>query len=136
MQARLAQRGGKAFMARKTGRRRPDWRPTPLRQALAVLLIAGGWSGAAQAQARAFSPGWFADKNAVQSTAQRTGRIPDGSLAGIGNSARQQAQSRQQLQRSLDNLNRTAAGGGGPPAGPGGGRAGPPPPPPPGRAGG
>ncbi|MCV6809387.1 filamentous hemagglutinin family protein [Achromobacter ruhlandii] len=109
MQARLAQRGGKAFMARKTGRRRPDWRPTPLRQALAVLLIAGGWSGTAQAQARAFSPGWFADKNAVQSTAQRTGRMPDGSLAGIGNSARQQAQSRQQLQRSLDNLNRTAA---------------------------
>ncbi|WP_241075886.1 hypothetical protein, partial [Achromobacter insuavis] len=109
MQARLAQRGGKAFMAHKMGRRRPDWRPTPLRQALAVLLIAGGWSGTAQAQARAFSPGWFADKNAVQSTAQRTGRMPDGSLAGIGNSARQQAQSRQQLQRSLDNLNRTAA---------------------------
>ncbi|WP_454695736.1 filamentous haemagglutinin family protein [Achromobacter aegrifaciens] len=89
--------------------RRPDWRPTPLVQALAVLLVAGGWSGAAQAQARAFSPGWFADKGAVQSTAQRTGRMPDGSLAGIGNSARQQAQSRQQLQRSLDNLNRTAA---------------------------
>ena len=109
MQARLAQRGGKAFMAHEMGRRRPDWRPTPLRQALAVLLIAGGWSGTAQAQARAFSPGWFADKNAVQSTAQRTGRMPDGSLAGIGNSARQQAQSRQQLQRSLDNLNRTAA---------------------------
>ncbi|MFY3648427.1 hypothetical protein ACOTET_30120, partial [Achromobacter xylosoxidans] len=60
-------------------------------------------------QARAFSPAWFADKGAVQSTAQRTGRMPDGSLAGIGNSARQQAQSRQQLQRSLDNLNRTAA---------------------------
>ncbi|MFY3869937.1 hypothetical protein ACOTF4_28100, partial [Achromobacter xylosoxidans] len=59
--------------------------------------------------ARAFSPAWFADKGAVQSTAQRTGRMPDGSLAGIGNSARQQAQSRQQLQRSLDNLNRTAA---------------------------
>ncbi|WP_235612547.1 filamentous hemagglutinin N-terminal domain-containing protein, partial [Achromobacter xylosoxidans] len=78
-------------------------------QALAVLLVAGGWSGAAQAQARAFSPAWFADKGAVQSTAQRTGRMPDGSLAGIGNSARQQAQSRQQLQRSLDNLNRTAA---------------------------
>ncbi|WP_116522578.1 filamentous haemagglutinin family protein [Achromobacter insuavis] len=89
--------------------RRPAWRLAPLTQALAVLLVAGGWSGTAQAQARAFSPGWFADKNAVQSTAQRTGRMPDGSLAGIGNTARQQAQSRQQLQRSLDNLNRTAA---------------------------
>ena len=30
-------------------------------------------------------------------------------MAGIGNAAQQQAQSRQQLQRSLDNLNRTAA---------------------------
>lgn len=89
--------------------RRPAWRLTPVTQALAVLLVAGGWGGAAQAQPRAFSPGWFADKGAVQSTAQRTGRMPDGSLAGIGNSARQQAQSRQQLQRSLDNLNRTAA---------------------------
>ncbi len=89
--------------------RRPAWRLAPLTQALAVLLVAGGGHGAAQAQARAFSPGWFADKGAVQSTAQRTGRMPDGSLAGIGNTARQQAQSRQQLQRSLDNLNRTAA---------------------------
>ncbi|MGE8588167.1 MAG: hypothetical protein ACN6OD_02020, partial [Alcaligenes sp.] len=78
-------------------------------QAVTALLIAGSASGAAQAQQRAFSPGWFSDKNAVQSTAQRTGRMPDGSLAGIGSSARQQAQSRQQLQRSLENLNRTAA---------------------------
>ncbi|WP_238926427.1 filamentous haemagglutinin family protein [Achromobacter xylosoxidans] len=109
MQTRLAHRGGRALRARKAGRGRPRWRPTQVSQALAVLLVAGGWSGAAQAQARAFSPAWFADKGAVQSTAQRTGRMPDGSLAGIGNSARQQAQSRQQLQRSLDNLNRTAA---------------------------
>ncbi len=58
--------------------RRPAWRLAPLTQALAVLLVAGGGHGAAQAQARAFSPGWFADKGAVQSTAQRTGRMPDG----------------------------------------------------------
>ena len=109
MQARMAQRDGKAIMARAARRGRPQWRPTPLAQAVAALLIAGSWSSTAQAQARAFSPGWFADKNAVQSTAQRTGRMPDGSLAGIGNGARQQAESRQQLQRSLDNLNRTAA---------------------------
>ena len=65
--------------------------------------------GAAQAQSRAFSPGWFADKGAAQSAVQRSGRLPDGSLAGVGNASQQQAQSRQQLQRSLDNLNRTAA---------------------------
>ncbi|WP_454673225.1 filamentous haemagglutinin family protein [Achromobacter pestifer] len=89
--------------------RRPAWRLSPLSQAMAALAIAGTASGAAQAQTRAFSPGWFADKNAAQSTAQRTGRMPDGSVAGIGNSAKQQAQSRQQLQKSLDNLNRTVA---------------------------
>ena len=109
MQARMSGMGGKKFKARTPGRGRPQWRPTPLSQAVTALLIAGSASGAAEAQSRAFSPGWFSDKNAVQSTAQRTGRMPDGSLAGIGNSARQQQQSRQQLQRSLDNLNRTAA---------------------------
>ncbi|WP_447990693.1 filamentous haemagglutinin family protein [Achromobacter spanius] len=87
----------------------PSWHLSPLSQALAALAIAGSASSVAQAQTRAFSPGWFADKNAVQSTAQRTGRMPDGSMAGIGNAARQQAQSRQQLQKSLNNLNRAAA---------------------------
>ncbi|KNE21040.1 hypothetical protein AFM18_29435, partial [Achromobacter spanius] len=109
MQARMSGLGGKRNMGTVPARVRPNWRPTPLSQAVTALLIAGSASGAAQAQQRAFSPGWFSDKNAVQSTAQRTGRMPDGSLAGIGSSARQQAQSRQQLQRSLDNLNRTAA---------------------------
>ena len=94
---------------RRAPRARSGWRLRPLSQALAVLALAGGWSGAAHAQARAFSSSWFADKNAVQSTAQRTGRMPDGSLAGIGTSARQQAEARQQLRHSLDNLNRTAA---------------------------
>ncbi len=89
--------------------RRAVWRLKPLSQAVALLLVAGSWSSTTQAQTRAFSSSWFADKNAVQSTAQRTGRMPDGSLAGIGNSARQQAESRLKLQRSLDNLNRTAA---------------------------
>ncbi|CUJ70039.1 Heme:hemopexin utilization protein A [Achromobacter kerstersii] len=109
MQARMSGMGSKRNTGTAPARARPNWRPTPLSQAVTALLIAGSASGAAQAQQRAFSPGWFSDKNAVQSTAQRTGRMPDGSLAGIGNSARQQAQSRQQLQRSLDNLNRTAA---------------------------
>ena len=42
---------------------------TPASQAIAALLIAGGAAGAAQAQSRAFSPGWFADKGAAQSAA-------------------------------------------------------------------
>lgn len=109
MQARMSEMGGKRNTVRAPRRGRPNWRPTPLSQAVTALLIAGSAGGAAQAQSRAFSPGWFSDKNAVQSTAQRTGRMPDGSLAGISASARQQAQSRQLLQRSLDNLNRAAA---------------------------
>ncbi|MFD4838738.1 filamentous hemagglutinin family protein [Achromobacter sp. NPDC058515] len=109
MQARMSETGGSRNMARRARRGRLNWRPTPLSQALTALLIAGGAAGTAQAQARAFSPAWFSDKNAVQSTAQRTGRLPDGSPAAIGGSARQQQQARQSLQKSLDNLNRAAA---------------------------
>lgn len=109
MQARMSETGGNRNMARKARRGRMSWRPTPLSQAVTALLIAGSATGTAQAQARAFSPGWFSDKNAVQSTAQRTGRLPNGSPAGIGAAARQQQQAGQTLQRSLDNLNRTAA---------------------------
>lgn len=109
MQARMSETGGNRNMARRARRGRLNWRPTPLSQALTALLIAGSATSTAQAQARAFSPGWFSDKNAVQSTAQRTGRLPNGSPAGIGGSARQQQQARQALQKSLDNLNRTAA---------------------------
>ncbi|QVQ26998.1 filamentous haemagglutinin family protein [Achromobacter deleyi] len=109
MQARMSETGGNRNMARKARRGRMNWRPTPLSQAVTALLIAGSATGTAQAQARAFSPGWFSDKNAVQSTAQRTGRLPNGSPAGIGGSAGQQQQARQTLQKSLDNLNRTAA---------------------------
>ena len=101
--------GAGAPAARMRGAAPAGWRLTPASQAIAALLIAGGAAGAAQAQSRAFSPGWFADKGAAQSAVQRSGRLPDGSLAGVGNASQQQAQSRQQLQRSLDNLNRTAA---------------------------
>ncbi|KRC70126.1 hemagglutinin [Achromobacter sp. Root83] len=109
MQARMSETGGNRNMARKARRGRMNWRPTPLSQAVTALLIAGSAASTAHAQTRAFSPGWFSDKNAVQSTAQRTGRLPNGSPAGIGGSARQQQQARQTLQKSLDNLNRTAA---------------------------
>ena len=60
-----------------------------------------------QAAPAAFSPGWFAAKGAARHEA--SGRLPDGSVAGIPTAARQQTQSRQQLQQSLGNLNRTAA---------------------------
>ena len=62
-----------------------------------------------QAAPAAFSPGWFAAKGAAQAQTQASGRLPDGSVAGIPTAARQQTQSRQQLQQSLGNLNRTAA---------------------------
>ena len=77
----------------------------PLAQALALMLAAGG----VQAAPAAFSPGWFAAKGAAQAQTQASGRLPDGSVAGIPTAARQQTQSRQQLQQSLGNLNRTAA---------------------------
>ena len=48
-------------------------------------------------------------QGAAQAQTQASGRLPDGSVAGIPTAARQQTQSRQQLQQSLGNLNRTAA---------------------------
>ncbi|MBR8653493.1 hypothetical protein KDH83_09265, partial [Achromobacter sp. Marseille-Q0513] len=81
----------------------------PVPAALALLLAAGGMASAAQAAPAAFSPGWFAAKGATQAQTQASGRLPDGSVAGIPTAARQQTQSRQQLQQSLTNLNRTAA---------------------------
>ena len=88
-------------------RQPPSWRPTPC-QAVVALLIAGGAAGAAQAQSRAFSPAGSptrARRNrpcsaraACRTAAWRASATPASSR-----------QSRQQLQRSLDNLNRTAA---------------------------
>ena len=63
----------------------------PLAQALALMLAAGG----VQAAPAAFSPGWFAAKGAAQAQTQASGRLPDGSVAGIPTAARQQTQSRQ-----------------------------------------
>ena len=76
----------------------------PLAQALALMLAAGGVRPPGRLQ-----PGWFAAKGAAQAQTQASGRLPDGSVAGIPTAARQQTQSRQQLQQSLGNLNRTAA---------------------------
>ena len=66
-------------------------------------------AGSAAAAGPAFSPGWFADKRATQAQAAATGRLPGGGIAGIPNAQREQQRSQEQLQRSLVNLNRTAA---------------------------
>ena len=66
-------------------------------------------AGSAAAAGPAFSPGWFADKRAPQAQAAATGRLPGGGIAGIPNAQREQQRSQEQLQRSLVNLNRTAA---------------------------
>ncbi len=81
---------------------------SPLVQALAVALAAGGVMGNVQAQ-QAFSSGWFAGKGAAQSNAAATGRLPNGMpVSSLG--AANAAQSAQQAnaQRSLANLNAAA----------------------------
>ena len=76
----------------------------PLAQALALMLAAGG----VQAARPPSAPAGSRHGGAAQAQTQASGRLPDGSVAGIPTAARQQTQSRQQLQQSLGNLNRTA----------------------------
>ena len=88
------------------GRRAP--RRTPLATALASLALVG--AGAAHAQPAAFSSGWFAAKGAAQANTAVTGRLPNGQPAlGLPDGARQSQAAREQLQRSVGNLGRTAA---------------------------
>ncbi|AEC18812.1 filamentous hemagglutinin-like protein [Pusillimonas sp. T7-7] len=85
-------------------------RLTPLASALALVLVAGGLAASdVQAQSRPFSSGWFAAKGAAQTQAARTGRLPNGMLAGINPAARQQQAARKQLNRSVQNLGSAAA---------------------------
>ena len=86
----------------------------PLAQAVAAMVVAGsalgGMAGSAHAQ-RAFSPAWMAQKNAVQSNAQATGRLPFGQPASsLTNPLAVQQRDSAQLQRSIDNLNLAARG--------------------------
>ena len=81
-------------------------RLTPLAYAVAVLLAAGGTLQQAQAQ-QAFSGAWFAGKGATQATAVQTGRQPGG-VPLAGRPAAPGAQTGEQLQRSLNNLNLAA----------------------------
>ena len=80
----------------------------PLPAALAVLLVSGGVAVPASAQ-QAFSGGWFAAKGAVQAQAAATGRLPNGAPVTTLTGARQSQAARDQLQRLVGNLGRTAA---------------------------
>uniref|UniRef100_UPI00359FB07F two-partner secretion domain-containing protein n=3 Tax=Pseudomonadati TaxID=3379134 RepID=UPI00359FB07F len=82
-------------------------RRTPLALALASLAFVGA---GAQAQPAAFSSGWFAAKNATQANTLATGRLPNGLPAtSLPGGDRQAQAAREQLQRSVGNLGRTAA---------------------------
>ena len=96
-----------SFLSTMPGRSRV-LRLTPLASAIAALAIAGGLADTAHAQ-RAFSAAWLAQKNIAQDTAMNTGRLPNGLPASsLSNPGAQQQLSRDQLQRSLNNLNLAA----------------------------
>ena len=80
----------------------------PLPAALALMLVSGGVAMPASAQ-QAFSSGWFAAKNAAQTQAITTGRLPNGAPVSSLTGARQSQAAREQLQRSVGNLGTTAA---------------------------
>ncbi len=85
-------------------------RLTPMAAALAVLAMVGSLAAPhAYAQVRPFGSGWMAAKGAVQGHIANTGTLPNGMLAGVNSAARQQQQSRQQLNRSVANLGAAAA---------------------------
>lgn len=84
-------------------------RLTPM--AAAMLMVLGGLGASnAYAQTKPVTGAWFAAKGAAQAHAAGRGGpmpgVPDGVL---NSSARQHAQSRQQLARSVENLGRTAS---------------------------
>ncbi|MEI2415526.1 filamentous hemagglutinin family protein [Orrella sp. JC864] len=83
--------------------RRPAWRPTPAAAALAALLAGFAVS---DADARS-SANWFAAGAGAGGQARAVQRAPMPGAA-LPTSARQQAQAREQLSRSIANLNRTA----------------------------
>ncbi|ULH06446.1 filamentous haemagglutinin family protein [Alcaligenes faecalis] len=81
---------------------------TPI--AAAVLAVASGWA-LPQAQAQTAVRGaWFAAKGAVQNHVQgQSGPMPGANNGLLNSAARQHAESRQQLARSVENLGRTAS---------------------------
>ncbi len=101
-------RGGRDSQTNQA--REDGFRLAPMARAIALTLAAGYVVAPAyaQAQARPFGSGWMAAKGAVQAHVANTGTLPNGMLAGVNSAARQQQQSRQQLNRSVANLGRTA----------------------------
>ncbi|WP_296782160.1 filamentous haemagglutinin family protein [Variovorax sp.] len=80
----------------------------PIARAIALVLVAGGVVGPAQAQ-RAFSGAWFNAKGTAQSTAAATGYLPNGQPASsLTNPQALQQRNNAQWQRSLNNLNLAA----------------------------
>ncbi|WP_398491325.1 filamentous haemagglutinin family protein [Variovorax sp.] len=81
----------------------------PVARVITLMLAAIGAAGAAHAQQRAFSAAWMAQKNIAQGQAIATGRLPNGlPVSSLNTPSAQQQQAREQLQRSLGNLNLAA----------------------------
>ncbi|WP_339649765.1 filamentous haemagglutinin family protein [Halopseudomonas pelagia] len=83
---------------------RPSFVRRPLAQAVALLLIAGS----AEAAPRPFSSDWFAAKGAAQATNPNPNR-PGVHIPGTPPPLAQQQKTNAQLQRTLNNIGRTAA---------------------------
>lgn len=81
------------------------FRMAPVAWATALALAS---ATGVQAAPRAFSNSWFAAKQGVQQQAAQTGRLPDGSVAGLPRNGTQ-ARVDQQVQRSVQNVGRMAA---------------------------
>ena len=89
-------------------RRQGNFRLAPIARAMALMLVAGGMAGHAQAQ-RAFSGAWFNAKGSAQSTAAITGYLPNGQPASsLTNPVARQKADNPQWQRSINNLNLAA----------------------------
>ncbi|SFP34824.1 filamentous hemagglutinin family N-terminal domain-containing protein [Variovorax sp. PDC80] len=85
------------------------FRMAPVARVITLMLAAIGAAGAAHAQQRAFSAAWMAQKNIAQGQAIATGRLPNGlPVSSLNTPSAQQQQAREQLQRSLGNLNLAA----------------------------
>src|SRR5687768_9733200 len=89
-------------------RRQGSFKLAPIARAMALMLVAGGMAGHAQAQ-HAFSGAWFNAKGSAQSTAALTGYLPNGQPASsLTNPVARQKADNPQWQRSINNLNLAA----------------------------
>lgn len=85
-------------------------RLTPLARAIAALLVSGGLGGQVYAQSQPVSGAWFAARGAVErNVSGAQGGMVDPSNGMLNSAARQHAEARQQLARSVENLGRTAS---------------------------